>query len=178
MTKTDDHSAEHLRWLIEGRAQNQRASAHLYRLLEKYVPEITQEPYSSIAKCLVAASFGLWRALFLADDIGEGNLFDDARVFLGKILIDNAIGYPQDRATRKWTFDFYVSAAESALLSHDELSKFLNHMNDAKNLESFMKMSGVELADDLPSQKRRWAACQAAVDEATQYLKGQLARLR
>jgi hypothetical protein len=159
MTKKDDLSAEHLEWLIESRAKNQRASGKLYRLLEEREPQIKEKDISRMAQSLVAISFSLWRAAFLADKTGKTrSVFDDAKLFLGKMLIDNAINYSQDRAAREWTFNYYISVAE------DHLTSFLSE------IEGLEVVLDGDLQDkSLPYAKRRWDRCQAGLELAVEH---------
>ena len=76
----------------------------------------------NIAQGLVGVSFSLWRAVFLSDLSDEKSYMDDAEEFLGKLILDNAINYPQDRATREWTFAYYVNNAKYRLQQSARLS--------------------------------------------------------
>lgn len=40
---------------------------------------------------------------------------DDAEQYLGKIILDNAIGYLQDRNAREWTWHYYLNNARYRL---------------------------------------------------------------
>ena len=53
----------------------------------------------------------------MADKTGQREaVFADARSFLAQLLTNNAINYPQDRASREWTFNYYMTAANDGLL--------------------------------------------------------------
>jgi hypothetical protein len=45
------------------------------------------------------------------------NSLQRRQTFVGKMLIDNAINYTQDRFSREWTFNYYISVAESELMA-------------------------------------------------------------
>ncbi len=130
--KIDDLSPEHLRWLVKSRAANQQAALELFNLFEKYPEQLKSAALARKAQSLVAACFSLWRAAFLADKTGlRKAVFDDARAFLGKMLVDNAITYPQDRGAREFTFNYYMTNATEALLRFSEqhwpqIDEFLN----------------------------------------------------
>src|SRR5712671_4450726 len=104
MTKEDDLSEDHLKWLVKSRSENQRISLALFSALKAH-PKKVREDYdlSSLARGLIATSFSLWRAVFLSDKVGgPSESFDDAEIFLGKLILDNAVAYPQDRNAREW----------------------------------------------------------------------------
>jgi hypothetical protein len=113
----DDLSPSHLRWLVASRAANQAAALRLFTLLSDHVEEIKTKELSTKAQHLVAACFSLWRAAFLADKATtRSEVQAAARTFLAKMLIDNAITYPQDRSTRNWTFNYYMNNATNELV--------------------------------------------------------------
>jgi hypothetical protein len=119
--RQDDLSPAHLEWLVASRSKNQRAALRLFNLFEQY-PELLKSPaLARKAQKLVATCFSLWRAAFLADKKGTRHaVFEDARAFLAKMLVDNAITYPQDRGSREFTFDYYMNNATEALLRFAE----------------------------------------------------------
>jgi hypothetical protein len=116
MQKTDNLSIKHLSWVVESRTVLQRTSLELFELLQKNKTVLTQKQNAELIRALLASAFSLWRAAFLADKSGERKkVIHDGYEFLGKILTDNAIGYPQDRAMREWSYDYYMDAANFSL---------------------------------------------------------------
>jgi len=118
----DDISPSHLRWLVDSRTANQKAALKLYTLLCDHSEQMVTPEWSAKAQHLVAACFSLWRAAFLADKgVKRSEVQAHARTFLAKMLVDNAITYPQDRSTRNWTFNYYMNNAtnELVILSKD-----------------------------------------------------------
>jgi hypothetical protein len=115
--KKDDLSPSHLRWLVDSRTSSQNSALKLFMLLSDHADELKSAGNYAKAQHLASACFSLWRAAFLADrQTKKAETLADAVAFLGKMLIDNAINYPQDRSTRNWTFNFYMSTATSMLL--------------------------------------------------------------
>lgn len=117
MTKSDDLGSAHLEWLIQSRMRNQNACLKLFNIFEKYSEEAKAKEFRAASQTLVAVGFSLWRAAFLADKTGQREaVFADARAFLAQLLTNNTINYPQDRASREWTFNYYMTNANDALL--------------------------------------------------------------
>jgi hypothetical protein len=106
----------HLDWSVRGRARNQTCSISLLRLFEKYESNWKSRKYSRAAQALIAISFSLWRAVFLADKTGKrANVFAQGKEFLERVIEDNAISYIQDKNAREWTFNYYTRNARSWL---------------------------------------------------------------
>lgn len=117
MKKQDDLSTSHLQWLIHSRMRNQNACLKLFDIFEQFPDQAKSTTYRAHSQTLVAVGFSLWRAAFLADKSGQREaVFADAKAFLAQLLTNNAINYPQDRASREWTFNYYVTAANDGLL--------------------------------------------------------------
>lgn len=164
--KPDTPKHLHIEWLINSRAANQRSSLALHKLLETHFDAIKKSVRrSSKAQNLTAACFSLWRAAFLADKTGiRENVLMDARTFLEKMLTDNAITYPQDRASREWTFNYYVSNAKNCLLSHSE---------DWPEVESTLSASK-KVTKGTTAPGRRWDRHQAALNVALEAFREEL----
>lgn len=157
MAKQDDVTPEHLDWLNESRRRILRSATDLRRLMDEHKTSLQQVMYRNVSEALVAICFSLWRAAFLADKTGEREaVFEDARLFLGKIIVDNAIAFTQDRIHREWTFNYYVSNAENRLW-------FLSKKPGTFNGLYAGKPSGQEAK---PMPQRRWDACQSALEGA------------
>lgn len=103
----------------------------------------------------------MWRAAFLADKANtRSEVQADARTFLGKMLIDNAITYPQDRSTRNWTFNYYMNTATSELL---QLSKDWPDIAAVLN-DKLKAVKGTTIP------QRRWNRTQRAFETAVESL--------
>jgi hypothetical protein len=112
MTKQDDLSREHLSWLVRSRSANQKIALRLFKLLQDHPTKLKSSKNSLAAQALVAITFSLWRGVFLADKTGaRGESLKHANAFLGKLIVNNAINYSEDRAAREWTYNYYVSNA-------------------------------------------------------------------
>jgi hypothetical protein len=151
---------EHLRWLIQARADNQQSGFRLLTLLDKHTTTIKKHKvYAVRAQLLVAVCFSLWRAAFLADKTGlREAVFKDAREFLAKMLKHNAIAYAQDRDSREWTFNYYMNAAKDSLLVLDRAWPAIGRKLNAQN----KVLKGTTVA------RRRWDRHQKAFETAVE----------
>jgi hypothetical protein len=164
-SKLDDLSPTHLEWLVKSRAANQKAALRLFNLFEKYPSKMKSRALSRTSQSFVAVCFSLWRAAFLADKTGKRiAVFEDAKAFLGKMLIDNAITYPQDRGAREWTFNYYMNNAIEALL---RLSEKWNQIERVLNEPRRIK-KGTTLS------QARWDRTQHTFDRAIDFLEKDL----
>ncbi len=106
MPRKDDRSENHLKWLVENRSANQQATLGLFVALTQNESVISSNiVYAEVSQELAGIAFSLWRAVFLNDlteEIEEQMV--DVKAFLGSLISNNAIGYPQDRSAREWTF--------------------------------------------------------------------------
>lgn len=110
--KDEKLDLDHLHWSIEGRAETQKTTLRLYELFDEYEEELKTD-YHYEARTLAAISFSLWRAVFLADRSTKVEVKNaKAKEFIGKILVDNSIGFAQDRSSRDWTFVYYLDNAQ------------------------------------------------------------------
>ena len=106
----------HLKWAIESRARNQVCALRLLALFRKHESKWKSKKYARAAQDLVAVSFSLWRAAFLADKTSKrAAVFEHGRAFLEHVIEDNAISYPQDKNSREWTFNYYTRNARFSL---------------------------------------------------------------
>lgn len=159
--KPDTPSHAHLEWLISSREANQRTSLELHRLIDSCFDKIKKTKRLSVgAQVLTAVCFSLWRAAFLADKTGVREAtIKHAREFLGKMLTDNAITYPQDRASREWTCNYYMEAAKNGLLI---LADRWPEVGEVLKKEKKVK-KGTTVSS------RRWDRYQAALDVALEH---------
>jgi hypothetical protein len=116
--------AEHLDWLVRCRSQNQQTSLKLYKLMTTHTKILKKSfEFSSVGISLVAISFNLWRAVFLAEAADDGDDDVDHSIrFLKTLISDNAIAYAQDRNARAWTFISYLNNARFRLVNLSNLS--------------------------------------------------------
>ena len=114
MAAMDD--IDHLKWSIDRRAKNQNFSLKLLYLFEVYQDKWKSKKFSRAAQDLLAVSFSLWRAVFLANKTSRRvEVFNHGKIFLKKVIEDNAITYPTDKASLEWTFNYYTRTARYSL---------------------------------------------------------------
>ncbi len=154
--KDETPTPEHLAWVIERRAANQQVTLRLYEIF--HARRVIPEELHYRAQDLVAVSFSLWRAVFLADRTGVKEFKDeDAEKFLAKMLTDNAITYTQDRNTREWSCNYYLGNARHRLETA------------AKRWPSIERHLGKH-----GSARTRWDALQAGFTEGVAHLAAEL----
>jgi len=142
---------KHLEWALQSRARNQKCSLRLLRLFYDYEDLWTTKRFSQAGQDLIAVSFSLWRAAFLADRTGNReDVFAHGKEFLEKIIEDNSISYPQDRKSKEWTFNYYTRNARSGL---EKLSD-----SWSETVPAYEAQKGTATA--------RWEYCQKLLDEA------------
>ena len=91
---------------------------------------------------------------------------EDAKDFLGLLLRDNAINYPQDRQTRAWTGGYYLNNANLRLvivkdlipLSANESAVFDKILRSVENQK--------QISDHTPDLQTGWEDAYAAADIA------------
>jgi hypothetical protein len=151
----DDQSEEHLKWLVENRSRNQRATLELYLLINQNSDAINNNvTYAALAQELTGIAFSLWRGVFLSDLTAEvEKQLSDATIFLATLISHNAIAYPQDRTAREWTFQYYLSNARFRLT---ELA------SKPPNLIEF-----TDIDTPAGSAKDDWLIAQAALEKST-----------
>jgi hypothetical protein len=149
---------EHLEWAIRSRAANQQCCLRILKLFANYPEFWRTKKFSRAAQELVAISFSLWRAAFLAEKTGKrGAVFAHGRDFLERLIEDNSISYPQDKTAREWTFNFYTRNARFSL---EFLAKYWDQVPLYKG--------------DTRNAIQRWDYCQSLLDQAVVSFEGLL----
>lgn len=124
--RVEPPTPEQLDWSIAGRMGIQKTMLRLYKLFVDHEDKLeTRKTLGAEGRDLISIAFSLWRAVFLSDRFVELRNYD-ARDFLEKVLTDNAIGFPQDRSMRSWTFYYYRDNAYLRLLAHTDDKELLN----------------------------------------------------
>lgn len=158
--KEDNANPKFLKWLIDSRASNQLASLRLFEIFETHADILHKPEYAKKSHNLVAACFSLWRAAFLADKTGvRKDAFKDARDFLLKVLVDNAISYSSDKSSREWTFNYYTNAARDCLLN---LVDYRDKINPV--LSQWPVRKGRKMATSQATWERFQAGLEVAID--------------
>ena len=121
MDNEKDAFLDHLEWLVKCRSQNQQTSLVLFKIIENNSAELRKSEgfwLSHVGITLIAVSFSLWRAVFLANrtDLHQ-DVFDDAFKFLSTLIGDNAVSHVTDKNAREWTFRYYLNNAGFRLLA-------------------------------------------------------------
>jgi hypothetical protein len=99
-----------LRVMIDRRTKIQDASLQLLDVIENASLE---ESDKNVCQLLSACSFSLWRAAFLLDiERKDERVLNNARLFLRKVLTDNAITFQTDRERREWSVGYYLNNAK------------------------------------------------------------------
>jgi hypothetical protein len=113
---SSDENLDHLAWAIKSRSSNQIYSLRLLTLFSKYDQIWKRKRFARAAQDLTAVAFSLWRAAFLAEKTGKrADVFSHGKSFLQRVIEDNIISYPQDKASREWTFNYYTRNARASL---------------------------------------------------------------
>lgn len=142
---------KHLEWTIKSRNANQMCSFRLLTLFSNYEGIWKTKKFARAAQDLTAAAFSLWRAAFLADKTGKrADVFAHGKVFLERVIEDNAISYPQDKASKEWTFNYYTRNARSSL----------------ENLHKYWPGEVPAYQGRKRNAKARWDYCQQVLDES------------
>ena len=119
-------------------------------LFHKYESTWKTKKFSRAAQDLIAVSFSLWRAAFLAEKTGKRSIvFEHGRTFLEKVIEDNAISYPTDKGSLEWTFNYYTRNARSSL----------------QQLAQFWKGTAPEYDGKKRNPAERWDYCQSLLDK-------------
>lgn len=114
--------ADHMRWQVEKRSQNQACCVRLFELLNKHSRKCSGDVKCFLAaQDLIGAAFSLWRAVFLGNKGGDVEIvFSHAMKFFEGVILDNSISYVQDKNNNEWTFNYYASNARFRLIALHE----------------------------------------------------------
>jgi hypothetical protein len=150
MTETKPDLAQ-IKWAVESRTRNQKSIIRLLELFDKYEGPWKSKKYSRVAQDLASVAFSLWRAAFLADkSTKRSDVFAKAHAFLTRVVEENAIGFPQDKQWRDWTFNYYSRAAQCSL----------------EHLAATSSGVGPKFVKKTRSPAERWDYCQDRLEEA------------
>ncbi|MGM4917477.1 hypothetical protein [Tardiphaga sp. 813_E8_N1_3] len=142
---------EQIKWAVESRSRNQMSVIRLLELFDKYEARWNSKKYSRAAQDLSSVAFSLWRAAFLADKSSKrSDVFAKARAFLTRVVEENAIGFPQDKQWRDWTFNYYSRSAQYSL----------------QHLAQTWSEVAPAFVNEIRSPSERWDYCQDLLDQA------------
>lgn len=101
--------------VVERRALIGKTLLLLWKILD--TPATLNHSQATLAHLLLGSAFSIWRGAFLIKGPRKRNqVTRNAKKFLGILLADNAINYPQDRETSEWTAGYYVNSAHYRLV--------------------------------------------------------------
>jgi hypothetical protein len=156
---------DHLDWAIEHRSLNQRSALRLLRLLSDNEEKIKRHEYDQFAQDVVGVAFSLWRAAFLADkDTLREKSFKSALRFLEMVISDNAIGFPQDKKEKDWTFNFYTDNVRFTFLTWGRSERFKRIVPRWQTKKR--------------NPRQRWEYCHKVLDKTIDNLESALLTLR
>ena len=151
-----------LEWLVDSRSKIQHLLLDLYAFGGKISADDVSRTLAF--QLLTAIGFALWRAAFLADDDRSWpEITKDASTFLGTLVRDNAIGYTQDRTSKRWTFGYYIN---DAYLRLDYFHRQLRSLEPAHvdRVAAFLEAQGTR-SESEPDSHVAWDhAYEAALD--------------
>jgi hypothetical protein len=163
MTTEKTPNLQQIKWAIESRTRNQMSIVRLLELFDKYEPRWKSKKYSRAAQDLASAAFSLWRAAFLADKSSKrSDVFTKGHAFLTRVVEENAIGFPQDKQWRDWTFNYYSRNAQYSL---QHLARTWDDVAPA-------------FVNQTRSPSERWDYCQDLLDKAIKEFGSTLAKER
>lgn len=169
--KGDAPTPKHIDWLINGRDRNQRQNAELLKLLKDCKVTLKKnKELLGVAHLLVGTSFSLWRAVFLGNIgvtvVGEPpkEIYPHAIEFLQNIIVNNTIGYPQDRDANHWTFGYYLNNACYRLI--EIRKRNMGILKRSKFLDDLARKGGSP-----ESSTTSWDSCQNEAGKAIKSLK-------
>jgi hypothetical protein len=141
VSKNEELDEEHLGWAIDQRAAAQRTLLALHTFV-KSNPAHVQDPKTLLLiDLLIGAAFSLWRAVFLADTFRDVvRVQQSQEAFLLKVLTNNAITFPDDRANRDWTVGYYL---ENAKLRLARAITILDGSPDSRELMRHLRLRGL-----------------------------------
>ena len=151
-----------LEWLVASRSRIQH---FLFKLYSFEKERDNSDPSQLLQfQMLMGVGFALWRAAFLADGERSWETIDeDAITFLETLVRDNAIGYPQDRTSKRWTFGYYVNDAYLRLAYFHEKLHSLKK-NQAEQVMAFLDIQRTKEKNE-PNSHIAWDhAYEAALD--------------
>jgi hypothetical protein len=154
ISRAPDVSPTHFKWLIAGRAANQKSTVALYEIIDSYrdivLPDVE---LMKAAQDLLGIAFSLWRAVFLSDTTGDyEDQIADAEKFLVSLIADNTVLYVTDKNARNWSFRYYL---DNAVYRLRELAA-----------SRLALVDGADLARMAESEKDEWLHAQESLTKA------------
>lgn len=109
-------------WLVSARSDVQYFLLEIKHALHQHSVTQKQSDLSKrqihFLRTLADCGFSLWRAVFLIEDsFDKDTLVSDMSKFMDLLIEDNAINYPQDKATRHFSASYYLTSAVQRLES-------------------------------------------------------------
>lgn len=148
----DQPDLNHLKWAVEQRVEIQRTLLALYGYVRHTTPS---HLYTTLLldHC-IAASFSLWRAVFLADKARTLTSTREAQInFLETVVTTNAINFPDDRRNSAWSVSFYLENAKHRLAGATSIAGEYLDLDDTSRVTLLLNLRGTS---DTATTRYEW----------------------
>ena len=151
---------ENFGWLVDNRSKIQRFLLELYEFKKSKQALYSKDTETDLWCDLVGIAFSLWRAVFLSDHKNRDRkeIINNAEIFLEEVIANNAINYPQDKKTQKWTGGYYINNARLRIVAAKNRLELrgIKVIND-QNRDIFKKFDQLDEGGiEIPPLNKSW----------------------